>query len=154
MHIAFDHNKKGAARKGRSLKNFDVQNYIVISMDEDRAKARNAIKPFLGHAIGVYCPILPDGDPIMSSVVEPEEKQMIIDAFRRGEDLVSLISDDIIDGFAVAGTPHECQEKMQTIIDIGVTPPVAMEIPGVDLMAMIPMMKKFLFPEALKRGHY
>jgi 5,10-methylenetetrahydromethanopterin reductase len=154
LRFAFDHIKKGAARIDRSLENFDVQNYIVISMDEDREKARNAIKPFLGDAIGTYYPIVPHDNPIMRSVVDPEEERLIFEAFRRGEDLVPLISDDIIDGLAVAGTPHECQEKMQTIIDIGVTTPIAIDVPGVDLMAMIPMIKKFLFPEALKRGHY
>jgi len=154
LRFAFDHIKKGAARKDRNLENFDAQNYIVISTDEDRDKARNAIKPFLGAAIGVYDPIVPNENRIMSSVMEPGEKQMIVDAFVRGEDLVPLISDDIVDGLAVAGTPHECQEKMQAILDIGVMTPIALEVPGVDLMAMIPKIKKYLSTEALKRGHY
>lgn len=154
VRFAMEHIRMGAAKKGRSLENFDVKNYMVISIDEDREIARNAVKPIVGVALGVYGPILGPESPVLSSVVSWDEMQPVIDATRRGDPVVPLITDSMIDGFTIAGTPEECQDKLQAMLDLGVTSPIAFDVPCIDLEAMLPKIKQFLFPAPMKTGHY
>jgi alkanesulfonate monooxygenase SsuD/methylene tetrahydromethanopterin reductase-like flavin-dependent oxidoreductase (luciferase family) len=48
----------------------------------------------------------------------------------RGEFPLALVRDEMIDSFAVAGSPERCRQRLAEIIDAGVTHPVVFELPG------------------------
>ncbi len=136
---------QGARKKGRKLDNLDVQAYLLISIGKDRVQARNAIKPFIGMLLGMAGFFGPD--PILTCTGVPlEEIKPLTELALKGENVAPLVSDWMLDTFTISGTPEECQERLNLLIEAGLTSPVAFEVPGVSFEETIRSVKKYLWP--------
>ena len=60
-----------------------------------------------------------------------------------------LVTDSIIDTFAIAGGPDRCGVALQKILDAGVTHPVFFETPGIPAEKTIRAVHKNLMPRFL-----
>jgi 5,10-methylenetetrahydromethanopterin reductase len=130
---AMQHVKAGAARTGRSLDNFEVSAYLLISISEDARAAREAVKPLLAMMISLL-PLngIVDHPMLSCAGVTPEMAQRFGETFAKGELPIGLVDDRLIDEFAIAGSPEHCREALAKIVEAGVSHPVAFEIHGVD----------------------
>jgi alkanesulfonate monooxygenase SsuD/methylene tetrahydromethanopterin reductase-like flavin-dependent oxidoreductase (luciferase family) len=50
--------------------------------------------------------------------------------FGQGDIPVELVTDEVIDSFAIAGSPAHCRKKLAEVVAAGVDVPIAYEIPG------------------------
>lgn len=147
---AVEHVKAGAERAGRSLDNFDVSAYLLISIGEDDRAARDAVKPLLAMMISIL-PLngIVDHPMLSCAGITPNLAQSFAESFIRGELPVALVEDWIIDQFAIAGTPDRCRDAMAKIVDAGVTHPVAFEIHGLNPEQIIRDVHTHLMPHFL-----
>ncbi|HET9529406.1 MAG TPA: LLM class flavin-dependent oxidoreductase [Blastocatellia bacterium] len=148
--FALDHVKQGAARAGRSLDDFEVGAYLLISVSEDGQSARDAVRPFLAMMISLL-PLSGIFDHPMLSLagVEPAHLQRFAASFSKGELPVALVEDWMIDQFAIAGTPDHCREALSNIVEAGVTHPIAFEIHGTNPEKTIRDVHEHLMPHFL-----
>lgn len=127
---AVEHIQRGVTRSGRKLEDFEVGANLLISVSENEQEAREAVKPFLATLIALVGS-MPDSPLFTCPGLSAEQLRPFGEAFARGEVPTQLVTDWMIDTFAIAGSPERCREGLAKIIDAGVTSPVAFEIPGV-----------------------
>lgn len=133
--------KEGAAKVGRQLpEDFEVGTYLLISPDNDRQKAREAVRPVIAHYLGLHGqhPIL------LEAGLTVEEIMPFRQALLAGESAAHLVDDRLIDLFSVAGTPAECAERLQAWIEAGVNNVCAFEVKGTDPSALMETIAKYL----------
>lgn len=108
-----EHCTIGAERAGKNVQDLDLGAWIVFSVAEDSAKAKDAARSM----VGLYASSMPH-DQLRRNGVEPEEVAPIIEAIGAGDMAkgIELTTPDLAERLSVAGTPEECVEKMQTQI--------------------------------------
>lgn len=126
----------GARKAGRSLEDVDRPQLVVVSMDEDRAKAldnaRELVTQYLGQqphimqASGVDDDLL---NEINSVLTWPATEEQIREAMK-------LVPDAVVQLITASGTPDEVRAKVQEYVDSGSTCPVLYPL-GDDVKAMI-----------------
>jgi len=119
--------RQSAERAGRTLADLEIDVSIPVCISHDRERARRAARRLAGQAIlwmaGVdrYSQHRPDWRPPTEFNVNRE----VIEALRTGWDmwsqpdlpaqLATMIADDVLDQFTVAGEPVECAERLERI---------------------------------------
>jgi hypothetical protein len=122
VRYAVEHVRRGAERAGRSLDNFQIGAYLTVSISDDEHAARDAVKPLLATMI-----------PWMGDQAEhpffacpglgPEVVQRMAATFATGELPTALVTDWMVDTFAIAGSPERCRERLTQLVEAGVTCP-------------------------------
>jgi 5,10-methylenetetrahydromethanopterin reductase len=121
---------RGAARAGRNLEGFTIGAYMAISVSEDEKAAREAVKPMLA-GMTMLMSNYPEHPLFTCGGLPQAQVKRIATAFMKGDPFADLITDDMIDAFAIAGSPQRCRENLAKVIDAGITVPIAFELPGV-----------------------
>jgi 5,10-methylenetetrahydromethanopterin reductase len=122
--------------------------FLLTSISEDERAARAAIKPLLAAMISLMAAQPPT--PLFTAAgMDPEELRRFAETYARGELPVRLVTDSIIDTFAIAGGPDRCGAALQKILDAGVTQPVFFETPGIPAEKTIRAIHKYLMPRFL-----
>ena len=136
----------GAARAGRNVEDFAVTNYLTISVSEDEKAARETVKPFLALCLSVMGDYA-DQPVFATSGLDPDEIRRFGQAFAKdGKPPAHLVTEQIIDILAIAGSPEHCRERLQEYIDAGVTSASVFEIPGISGEKTIREVHKYLMP--------
>lgn len=142
VRYAMEHLQRGAAKAGRSLKDFPVFCYLLASVDKDRTLARLRVKPILGKFLGYL-----KNHPVFTCTGHADsEIEPFVEAMRCGGDRTGLVSDWMIDSFAVAGNPKECREKLTALADAGVNGIIVFECAGTPARDTIQECKQHLLP--------
>jgi alkanesulfonate monooxygenase SsuD/methylene tetrahydromethanopterin reductase-like flavin-dependent oxidoreductase (luciferase family) len=118
----------GAQKAGRTLNELEIDVSIPVCISEDRERARRAARRLAGQAIlwmagkDQYSRNRPDWHPPTEFSVPPH----VIEALRTRwnmwaqpqlpDELAAMISDDILDQFAVAGNAEECADRLVQIV--------------------------------------
>ena len=137
----------GARRAGRGG-NLELGAFLLTSISEDERAAREAIKPLLAVMISLMAAQPPT--PLFTAAgMDPDELRRFAETYARGELPVRLVTDSIIDTFAIAGGPDRCGVALQKILDAGVTHPVFFETPGIPAEKTIRAVHKNLMPRFL-----
>lgn len=117
---AVEHVRIGAARVGRSLADFDFSAAIVTSVADDDRAAREAIKPLLAAFLAWFA-----NQPELSLFTDygltPADVGEIREARARGEIRPDFVSEAMIDGLALVGSPERCRAQLDGLIDAGLT---------------------------------
>jgi 5,10-methylenetetrahydromethanopterin reductase len=108
-----EHCTIGAERAGKNVQDLDLGAWVVFSVAEDSAVAKDAARSM----VGLYASSMPH-DQLRRNGVEPEEVAPIIEAIGAGDMAkgIELTTPDLAERLSVAGTPEECVEKLQTQI--------------------------------------
>jgi 5,10-methylenetetrahydromethanopterin reductase len=111
---------EGASYARRDIDSIEVAPRLTICASNDGQLARQSVKLYAAHYLALLRP--PD------VLIEDSKLQKIIEAVSRvkgwyfspnvqyPKEIDNLIDQEIIDKFAVAGTPDECMEKIRGII--------------------------------------
>src|SRR5215210_6695897 len=111
---------EGAAHARRDIDSLEVAPRLTVCASGDGKLARESVKLYAAYYLALLRP--PD------MLIEETKLQKIIDAVRRvkgwyfspnveyPKEIHSLVDEEIVDKFAVAGTPDECIEKIRNII--------------------------------------
>jgi len=120
---------EGAEDSGRKPEGMKIAAYLLINISENRDKARGQVKPLISKYLGIH-----GVSPILTSTgITEEEILPFREALLEGKDASNLVTDKLIDKFAIAGEEAECKEKIISFVKAGVNYPIASEIPGVPL---------------------
>jgi 5,10-methylenetetrahydromethanopterin reductase len=146
--FAVEHVRRGAERAGRALGDLEIGAFLPISISEDERSAREAVKPFLATLLGILA-AEPQNPLVATPGTPPEELTRIGAAFAKGRAAAELVSDWMVDTFAIAGSPARCREGLAEIVAAGVSHPIAFEVPGVAPEQTIRAVHEHLMPHFL-----
>jgi 5,10-methylenetetrahydromethanopterin reductase len=111
---------EGAAKAKRDVRNLEIAPRLTICASSDGELAKRSVKLYAAYYLALLKP--PD------LLIEEDKLQKITNAVRRvrgwyfspnvqyPEEIDDLIDEEIVDKFAVAGTPDECIVKIRNII--------------------------------------
>ncbi len=135
IKYAKEHIAQGAESVGRDPGEIKIAAYFPMYVHEDSKLAKQKVKPLLARYIGIH-----GMHPIMFTAGFDEKfLTPFIEATKAGrtDDVIDLITDDVVDILAIAGNRKECLERLEEIQTIGVDMPVAQEIPGEDFVDLV-----------------
>jgi 5,10-methylenetetrahydromethanopterin reductase len=138
----------GAARVGRKLDDFTIGAYLALSVSEDEKAAREAVKPMIA-GVTMLMSDYPEHPLFTCGGMSPQEVKRIATAVMQGESPAHLVTEEMIDTFAIAGNPEHCREALTQVIEAGVTVPVAFELPGISPEKLIRDVHEHLMPSFL-----
>lgn len=109
-----EHCTIGAERAGKNVQDLDLGAWVVFSVGEDSAKAKDAARSM----VGLYASSMPH-EQLRRNGVEPEEVAPIIAAIGAGDLArgIELTSPELAEKLSIAGTPEECIAKIRTEIE-------------------------------------
>ena len=125
-------------RNGRDFSKFDVGAYTSFSVAENRDDAVKAAKPVVAFIVA--------GSP--DSVFERHGIDMndvgaVRNGFKKGfADAISAVSDEMLYAFSICGTPAECLERIEKLVDAGVTQVIPGSPVGPDRVKAIKLIGK------------
>ncbi len=105
--------REGAARSGRSAEQHRVVTYVLCSVDKDRRKARDAMRPILAFYMVAV------GRCALTEV--PGCADLLEKLIAKGgvEAVTNEMPEEWIDELGVAGDPAECAEKIKRYLQTG-----------------------------------
>ena len=86
--------------------------YVIFAMDEDGAAAKDAVRSTIAEYLGAGgrpTPISQHGGVPDETMVEMGR------IYREGRFPTELVTDEIVKGCSIAGTPDECKASIQAI---------------------------------------
>ncbi len=109
-----EHCTIGAERAGKNVQDLDLGAWVVFSVAEDSAVAKDAARSM----VGLYASSMPH-EQLKRNGVEPEEVAPIIEAIGAGDMAkgIELTSPDLAERLSIAGTPEEVTEKIRSNIE-------------------------------------
>ena len=114
---------EGAARAGRSPDVVEVSPRLTVCISDDGELARRSVKRYVAHYLSLLRP--PDLDLAPRLVEEidaalAEARGWYFDHGRYDPpEVFDLIDDELVERFAVAGTPGECVTQLRRVADLG-----------------------------------
>jgi 5,10-methylenetetrahydromethanopterin reductase len=132
----------GAHQAGRDPASVDLAAYIVMSVDDDPARARAACKP----VIASYAP-----RPVRwreAGLVTAEELEPVLAALARGgvERAAGVVTDALVDKIAIAGTPSDCRDRLKEYVRAGLRLPIAYQVLGPDRVQGMELIAREFLP--------
>jgi len=128
------HVRRVRATTAGARPDFKVIAYVPVAVSDDRARARGWMRPLVAHYLGLL-----HGQSILEDAGIPAaQTQPFRDAFVAGRVApADLVTDDILDAVAIAGTPADCRKVLARWADAGLDALIAVVPDGPDLAVQI-----------------
>lgn len=139
-----------ATTASRSSGDFKVVAYVPIAVSDDGAEARAWMRPFVAGALGAL-----HGQSILDDAgLDAARTQPFRDAFTAGRGAAELVTDDLMDAVAVAGTPAACGDALARLADAGLDGVIAIVPAAADFARQVERLGRELTPawQALRRA--
>ncbi|NIM44088.1 MAG: 5,10-methylenetetrahydromethanopterin reductase [Nitrososphaeria archaeon] len=110
--------RKGVESGGKDMSDVDVVAYASFSVDHDAKKAKKKVVPIVAFIVaGSQSKILERHD------IPVEEATKISDALGKGDfgGAFQGVTDEMVEAFSIYGTPEECAERIEGLVEMGVT---------------------------------
>ncbi|MCW2637817.1 MAG: Luciferase-like, subgroup [Dactylosporangium sp.] len=104
-----------------------VSAYVMFSCDEDGPAARAALRPQVAKYLGIHG----DHDITRVAGLDPELGREFRRRMLAGEPAAELVTDDILDTFAIAGDTEHCVAGLRRYADAGLDSLVIVDEPSV-----------------------
>lgn len=149
-----DHIRAALGAAGRTIDDVDIAAYVIFSVDEDGARARDAAKPVVAH----YLRRIPDPTRAVIAGLDrgrvEELHRTLNSAFPgdRYEAVVAALPDEVVDALAVAGTPAECVDRLRPFAAAGLKTPVLYHTLGPDRLAALDLIADRVRPALAARA--
>lgn len=138
----------GAERGQRSLKDFDVAAYTSFSIDKDHDRAIKEAKLVVAFIVAGSLPLVLERHDIPI-----DESKKIDDLLFEGKfkQAAEVVTPEMLNAFAICGTPEECIQKIDELSKVGVTQLVCGSPLGRNIPEAIKLIGKTILPEFLSR---
>jgi 5,10-methylenetetrahydromethanopterin reductase len=123
VQYALDNIRLGAEQAGRKMEDIKLFMRLACAVSEDRDKAREQVKGYAAVAAGTTFATVPRDYFPDRLRDELAAFKFGYDYYEHGENLAKhteLLTDRIIDGIAIAGTPDEAVPRFQALADMGI----------------------------------
>lgn len=131
-----------AATAGRARKDFAVLAYVPAAVGPDRRAARARVRPVLARYLGAL-----HGQSILADAgLDAARTQPFRDALASGRPATDLVTDDLIDALAIAGTPDDCRAQLARLAEAGLDAPIVVLPPGVPVAEQLGALAGTLVP--------
>jgi 5,10-methylenetetrahydromethanopterin reductase len=130
VRFACENLRLGLAKSGRAITDFPVSAYILSSISENERAARDALRPFIAILISMVAS-QPENPIFVTAGLTPETIKAFGESFSHGVVPTDLVTDTMIDTFAIAGSPARCRENLSRLVEAGMNAAVFFEVPGV-----------------------
>lgn len=140
---AWDEICAGARSAGRDPAKLDLAAPLMVSIDEDRRIARDAVRQSLAYYLFRVEAVVTDrsaADPAEISHLRATVRDYGVDAG------ANLISDALIDEFAVAGDPDDVLRRLHQYAEAGLRGLIAGQILGADRLRALRLLTDFVQP--------
>ena len=136
----------GLQRAGRSLGNFDVAAYLLVSVDESEQRALDAAKRFIAQKLPTR-----HSDMLRHAGVSAAEIAAVKDKVERlgVSKAAAEIPDEIVGKVAIAGTPAQVVRGLREFRGTGLKLPIAWEIVGADRRHALDLLAREVMPQLL-----
>ena len=113
---------EGASKKGRDPSSIEVASLIACYVTSEPASARDEVRRSLAHTCGFY----PRYNRFIAESGFAEETAVIRKAWLEGDRqrAVGLVTDGMVDAFAIIGDAEECRRRIEEHRRAGVTLPI------------------------------
>jgi 5,10-methylenetetrahydromethanopterin reductase len=120
---------RGAREAGREPADIDLASNVLVSVDRDAQAARDAVRRVLAYYVHRVEPVV-----LSTSGADPEEIERVRRAvLGDGVDVgAKLVTDEMIDTFAAAGTPEHVAARLQEYVRAGLRGVLAWHVIGPD----------------------
>ena len=148
LRYAMDHVTAGRAETGRPLEGYRVAVMLPMAVDDDPAAARDRVRGFAAAIARAAARAIPASHlpaELAETIAEVERaasdtraRQSYVEWLNSPEH-ARLIPDQIVDAFAIAGTPETVAERIAALGEHGITdviPPLTMPDPAPELRAL------------------
>ena len=131
-----------AATSSRARADFRVIAYVLVAVSDDRAQARAWVRPLIARYLGVL-----HGQSILADAgLDRARTQPFRDALMVRRAAADLVTDDLVDTFAVAGTPAECRAALARWAEAGLDAVVAVVPDTTDIVRQLERLGRELAP--------
>ncbi len=118
---------RGRAAAGRTDP-ITVAAYVAVSIDRDSGRARDQVREMVAEHLGIM-----HGQSILADAgLEASRTAVFHEHLLAHRPAGHLVTDDLVDRLAIAGTPRECREALRPLAEAGLDLPIAMIPPGLD----------------------
>lgn len=136
------HVRRVRATTGHPREDFKVIAYIPIAVSDDDAEARAWMRPFVARSLAAL-----HGQSILEDAgLGAARTQSILDALAAGRKAAELVTDDMMDAVAVAGTPAQCRAALARWAAAGLDSVVAVIPQRADLARQLEYLGRELSP--------
>ena len=119
----------GAARAGRELTSLTISSNVLVSVGDDRALARRAVREVIAYYLARVEGVVVDTSGADADNVAVVRAAVGADGVEAG---AALVSDQLIDTFAAAGTVEDVVSGVRRFVDAGIDVPLAWHVLGPD----------------------
>jgi 5,10-methylenetetrahydromethanopterin reductase len=117
--------------------------YVIFAMDDDGAKARDAVRPVIAEYLGAGG----KPTPLTQLAGVPDDLMGELGrVYREGRIPTELIPDDLINKVAVAGNVDECETLVRDLIDAGTDEVVLFPMPAAETESLVRRVADELLP--------
>ena len=136
--------EEGLSRGGRTLDDFDIAAYLLISVDNDEKAALNAAKRFVAQKLPTR-----HSDMLAHAGVTAAEIGAVRDSVERFGlvKAAAAIDDDLVRKVAIGGTPDQVVQGLTQFLGTGLKLPIAWEIIGPDRRHSLDLLARAVLPK-------
>ena len=146
IRYALEEMGKGAAKTNRNPSEIDVQAYLILSISKDPAVAAKAAKQFLATYIPRIHPAM-----LTHLGIARETIDGAVAGLAKGGNPENVVSDELVEKLAIAGTPEACVERMSDYLDTGLKVPVAYHVLGPSREEALGLLANEVVPHLVQR---
>jgi alkanesulfonate monooxygenase SsuD/methylene tetrahydromethanopterin reductase-like flavin-dependent oxidoreductase (luciferase family) len=143
IRYSWDNVREGCVRGGRDPRQHRMIVYVIFAMNDDGAKARDAVRPTIAEYLGAGG----HPTPLTKLAGVPDElMEELGKVYREGRIPTELIPDDLIDKVAVAGTVDDCEVGIRALIEAGADEIVFYGMPSSETESLVQRIASDLLP--------
>src|SRR5215217_157551 len=109
-----------ATQAGRAKDDIEIASWLMVSVDSDSTKAKDAVRPMVATYLANFPNIARESglpDELLETIGRVYTEGGVLDAAR-------YVGDDVVIRLSCSGTPDEVRELIQARRDVGVTLPI------------------------------
>jgi len=123
-------------------RDFKAIAYVPVAVADDGTQARAWLRPLLARYLGAL-----HGQSILADAgLDATRTQPFREALATGRPAADLVTDDLIDTLAIAGTPADCRASLARWVDAGLDAVIAVVPGGADLVDQLERFGRELSP--------
>lgn len=147
LHWARENVAIGCERSGRSLDRHRFVVYVIFSMDENGARAREAVRHTIAEYVGAGSSGGGEPAPLVRLGGVPDDVVREMGRiYASGRIPVELVDDAMVDQLAVSGNPDQCEAGIRRLIDAGADAIAFFPFPSGDVETQLERISEVLLP--------